>query len=240
MIFELAGSTARYWVFVEWLSSATALRVYALLVGAAALAFSLRQAISANTRLASQFEDTSRLVRLARRGRPTTAEGWARRRERIRALYREGLRNAAGLLVRSFSFGVVAPATALLFATLNYGWFQPAAEHLLSAGEPVRRVPAPDAAMFVLDQTLRGGLFDLLEVFALQTTPIDNNPASWAYSSGLFLYHLYVEAFVFSGALLFVQSAWRLRRTSEAEMDRLQQSRTQEQAQPAAQSSTTL
>lgn len=219
MVVEFAGSPARYaWLF-ELLSTPAAFRGYAVAAGAVALVISLSIAIAANRSLANQFDITSRQLRAARKGKPSTPEGWRRRGDKVRGIIGDGIRASAKSMLSSLMFGVVVPATALLVATLYYGWFDPRADHLLASGAPENQIGMADAAMFVLDQTLRGGLFDLLEVFALQTTHIDNNPAAWPYSTGIFLYHLYVEAFVFSGILLFIRSAWGLRKAAETQME---------------------
>lgn len=213
---------ARAWLdgLGEVLTSAPAWRAYAVVLGALVLLGSLALAIRANGTIAAQFEETARALRQARKGQPKSAEAWERRRQKIRQIARRGVGRAARWSLLSLACGVALPAGALFVATIFYEWFDATGSHLLNAVRtPLTEVDPQTAAIFVLDQTLRGGLFDLLEVFEWRVTPVDNNPTRLPFSVGLFLYHLYVEAFVFSGTALFAQSVWRLHRQAAAEIE---------------------
>jgi hypothetical protein len=100
---------------------------------------------------------------------------------------------------------------------MYFAWFNSAGGHVLdSSGRLVTYPPAAESLIFVIDQTFRGGLFDLLEVFDLEITTYQNNPRNFLFSTGLFAHHLFIEAFIFSGLALFAHNLWTIQRTQRA------------------------
>ncbi len=215
---EFTAEDAKVAIRAAWavLSSPLAQRVYVVGLGGLVLGTSYWRALTANILVAETFDKTMKLVRKARRGRrPTTAKGIENRRKRIQTIKCSGIWSSVSWAGISLFFGVLMPASALFLATLHYPWLDHGARHLVANGmATTAQLNHDQAAMFVADQTLRGGLFDLFEVFAFQMTAIDNNPAVIPFTIGLFLYHLFVESFVFSGLLLCGQVSWRLARTA--------------------------
>lgn len=196
------------------LSSPLAQRIYALAAGSVFLTGCLVWAIQANRHAAANITKAERAFAQEFRGpTPTRETGIAKQQhfisERAPPLYRAASRS----FWVSFLAGVVAPGAMLVTMTFLYGWFDPDHAHLLDMqGRPVSQPSLPQTLMFALDQTFRGGLFDLLEVFSVHVTPLRNNPANIWFSAGVFAHHLFVEAFIFSGILLYGQSRWRIGR----------------------------
>lgn len=213
MVLEFVGLPARVDGLLAILSAPLAWRVYALIAGTVALGCCLAVAIWADRRADARISDAATEYKEIIRGQPAFNDDTvADQVKRIRAKAPELRRAAWGSLGISFFAGVVAPSLALLSVVCGYTWFDSGGGHLVDAmRQPVSQPSVLEAATFVADQTLRGGLFDLLEVFAVQVTHLDNNPANVWFSAGVFAHHLFVEAFIFSGILLFGRSLLRVR-----------------------------
>lgn len=167
-------------------------------------------------------------IRMVRNERQATIKAWNRKRQghppgtipalsrkiaAVISIYLTGLLGSLKGVIVSLACGVMLPAVVLFVMVFAYPWFDSSNAHLVdSMGRPVDSVDPLAALLFVADQTLRGGLFDLIEIFAIDVTQITNNPANYPFSISLFLYHLYVEAFVFTGIVLFGHNAWVLGR----------------------------
>ena len=208
------------WFIAGWavLTSPWSIRIHALGFMAALLGASL---YSARTGI-KLVEDAAKATRRAwgrnRMGSPKTITGWLAKIFTVRVIYVQGvLSSIPGVLV-SLACGVLLPALVLFAMVFAYPWFDASSAHLIDdLRRPSQDVGLVTAALFVADQTLRGGLFDLIEIFAVDVAQITNNPANIPFSMGLFAYHLYVEAFVFSGFVLFGYNAWTLGRQMQVE-----------------------
>lgn len=213
LILDAINASARLSWAWEVLSSPVALRVEVLAVGAGVLAASLWAAIWANRRAETNIQVAEADFSKTFPGpKPKLPAAIANRKAFFTGIANRIHRQALIALVISFVAGVIVPSSMLYAMTLNYSWFDAEGAHLLNAAShPINSLSLAQAGLFVLDQTLRGGVFDLLEVFALDIVVIDNNPANVRFSTGVFAYHLMVEAFVFSGIWLYVKTVRRLR-----------------------------
>lgn len=101
--------------------------------------------------------------------------------------------------------GVILPSVFLLAGTYWYQWFDPYTVTLLSrsASNPIQHPSLWQALEYLTAQLLRGGLFDAIDVFKINITTVTNNPHAYWYSTGLFVYHLYIEAFMLN-ALIYL------------------------------------
>ncbi|MBX3494455.1 MAG: hypothetical protein KF899_15920 [Parvibaculum sp.] len=112
--------------------------------------------------------------------------------KRLRVFYVTSL--VAGILTA----GAVLPGGLLAMIAVWQDWFLPGPAALLIDGMPY--APAQtgfsELGLFVVDQALRGGLADTLEVFQVTFTSIENNPENFAYSGLVVLYRLIVGAAV--------------------------------------------
>lgn len=211
---EFTAEDAKVAIRAVWviLSSPLAQRVYVVLIGAGTLALCLRWAIRADRRainniaLAESEFDKRFLGPI-----PTLLDTFENQQNKIRARAVPLRRDAWAAFGVSFVAGFIVPTLMLLAATWQYHWLDPTATHLLDeAGQPFATPSIQQAAWFTADQTLRGGLFDLLEIFSWQVAALDNNPANHLFSIGVFGQHLFVEAFIFSGLLLLTRSLWQI------------------------------
>ena len=212
---EFTAEDAKTLIRAAWaiLSSPVAQRVYVLVVSAAVLAASLRAAIRADQRATRNIADAERELGTGVPGPPPASLNGFLRQQKCIILPKADklIRGAWIALGVSFLAGVVVPISLLFLATWKCSWLDGAGDHLMDAsGHPLSDPTVLQAALFAVDQTFRGGLFDVLEVFGWQITPLDNNPDNIWFSIGVVLHHLFVEAFIFSGILLFGRSRWQI------------------------------
>lgn len=214
---EFTAEDAKALIRAAWavLSSPLAQRVYVLLIGAGILLVSLLSAKTGIRLVDDQKAKTHKSLRALRMGTPPdTRPKLTVKIGKLVSRYLLGLLAAIPGLLVSLVCGVAIPAIVLFAMLFAYRWFDPLVPHLLDvAGQPVERLDLVSASWLLADQTLRGGLFDLIEIFALEVTPITNNPANIPFSMGLFAYHLYVESFVSAGFAIWGYNAWSLWRT---------------------------
>lgn len=220
---EFTAEDAKSLIHAAWdiLSSMPAQRTYALVLAAWVVRASLRSALRADRearhRIDAGQEDFKGIVSGRPAFRDQTIE---QQREKILAASQESRRKAWSSLRRSVFAGVVVPSSLLMLVVMFYSWLDPTGGQLLDGGGRPLTHPAPlDAALFVLDQTLRGAVSDALEVFDQQITPLQNNPHKLLFSAGIFAHHLFLEAFIFSGLALFAHSLWRIRRFERETLD---------------------
>ena len=211
---EFTAEDAKVAIRAAWaiLSSPLAQRVYVVAIGAAVLLGSFLGAKKGIGLIQAHAAQTPAKFSNLRQGRrPQNAVQLSRKIAKLIAVYLGGLFGASKGSMISVTCGVLIPAATLFAMTFAYPWFDDSTVHLINASH--HPVPPPNlsaAGLFVADQTLRGGLFDLIEIFAVDIAEISNNPANLPFSFGLFAYHLYVEGFVFTGLFLLARNAWIL------------------------------
>lgn len=178
-------------------SSPLALRLYVLVIAAALLALSFRTALRRKQALHGLLE--GKPFQFAWPGPPPTTEaGIAKRLGAIAEKRRELTRKIARTAVEMVALGVALPTILFAAGTFWYQWFDASAPPLVEATTlaPVAAVGWWQLLTYIADHLLRGGLFDLMEVFRLRSTTVTNNVAAYPYSVGVFVYHLYVEVFL--------------------------------------------
>lgn len=182
------------------LSSGPAQRIYVLAIAAGFLILSFRIAYRRRRDLETMLEGKP-FQRTWRGPDPRTPEGIERRLAAMAKLRRDILLKMARTAGVMVCLGVLAPTALFALGTLYYQWFDASAPPLVEATTlvPVATVEWWQLATYIIDHMLRGGLFDLMEVFRLRSTTVTNNIGAYPYSIGVFVYHLYVEVF-----LLFV------------------------------------
>lgn len=182
-------------------SSGPAQRGYVLALGAAILVAALARA----RRRKTELENISvAYFAVSHPGRkPTRIESVLRRMNEDRAIQLGRARSAGFAFAELLFLGVVLPCLFLLLGTVYYQWFDASADPLVDAasGVPVHHPGTVQLAAYVLDHLLRGGLFDLMEVFKIKTTSVSNNANAYPYSIGVFLFRLYIEAFFLFGLI---------------------------------------
>ena len=182
-LFDLARSA---------LWSLPAQRIYVLEIGLTILALSLYAAIGANRWASANILLAQKRFSTGVPGPPPdTRDRFEWQQVCIVLAKARSLRATAGLaLAISVGAGVVVPTALLFLATLRYRWLDVGGGHLLDRARNELSDPGLwQSALFTVDQTLRGGLFDVFEVFAWQVTTLDNNPANFWFSVGVF-FHL--------------------------------------------------
>jgi hypothetical protein len=97
------------------------------------------------------------------------------------------IRTSAMLLL-----GIVVPGLLLGLIVHYQDRLLPGPAILIAGGEPISSsaVSYFETVGFILDQALRGGLSDAMEVFGLRITPITNNPDQGVYTVMVFFYRL--------------------------------------------------
>ncbi|RYY24563.1 MAG: hypothetical protein EOP62_16355 [Sphingomonadales bacterium] len=132
---------------------------------------------------------------------------------------RQALRRILGLAGQILSFGVLLPTIMFGLATLHYQWFHVGMPALVESQTllPVPEVSAWQLLTYVIDNVLRGGLFDLMEVFRLHSTTVTNNIAAYPYSVGVFIYHLYVEGFLIVAVATAAHAIFLVRKALQEE-----------------------
>jgi hypothetical protein len=143
------------------------------------------------------------------RNLPGPKPGSQKARERQRDLKLSRLKSMLLALLNStarmMAFGVLVPVFFLWAGTTYYSWFDPNAVVLVSqlGGTPVANPSSPQLLLYVTDQLLRGGLFDVLEVFKVQVAGLSNNPVVLPYSIGLIAFRAAIDGYMIF-ALYFV------------------------------------
>lgn len=187
-------------------------RLYVLQIGAIVLAMCLFFAIRADRWAVRTIETADEVIFEKFMGRtPTKQDSFEKQQSDIRSRAWPFYGVAATSLGITLLAGVVVPTLLLFATTIRYTWFSPTGSHLLDEHHlPVSDPTAHQAIMFAVDQTLRGGVFDFLEVFSLALSRLHNNPENWPFSIGVFGHHVFVEAFLFSGLILFARSCLKV------------------------------
>lgn len=190
---------------VAWsvLTSDSAVRVYVLVIASILIAVSFWQALQERTVLS---DSTNKALSPNFRG-PKPKSNKAKLKQRDLKLSRLKSMAAALLasLVRMMGFGVLVPVLFLLAGTTYYSWFDPNAVVLISqvGGTQVSNPSSWQLLLYVTDQVLRGGLFDVLEVFKVQVAGLSNNPVVLPYSIGLIAFRAAIDGYMIF-ALYFV------------------------------------
>lgn len=183
---------ARVW---QILSAPLAQRLYVVAIGTAAIVFAL---IRARGQKGFLEEISADYFDVGFPGRqPTLPKSIRKRLERIRQERGKRTRAVWLSIGELVALGVVLPALLLALGTFFYAWFDPSVAALLEdrSGSPIASPTPWQIAVYVSDHLLRGGLFDLMEVFKLHASNVTNNRHAYGYTVGLFLFHLYVEGF---------------------------------------------
>lgn len=143
---------------------------------------------------------------------------------------KNGLATVAWRSSAMLFFGMIVPGLLLALLVHYQHRFIPGPPILLVGEEalPQESISYFDTAVFVLDQALKGGLNDLMEVFGWSITPITNNPEQGVYTTMVFLFRLtcgtiagamvYAAIKVFTGTRALNQAIANLKRQLK-EMD---------------------
>lgn len=151
--------------------------------------------------------------------RPTTESAIDTRVVALEAERRARIIKCWQQLAQLFLLGVILPTSALFFATLHYNWFYAGVPPLvdLATAQPVPRPGLIQLSLFTVDQLLKGGLSDLMEVIRLQVSPVSNNTAAYPFSVLLFGFRSYLDIFVilgFASLADIIVKTHRLRRSA--------------------------
>ena len=200
--------------------SGPAQRMYVAGAAAAILWFAFWAAVARRSTLRGILTDPAYTKVKQRRGRKAfldpTIDGYL---DETRIREKQALRRIIGLAGQMLCFGVLLPTVMFGLATLYYQWFHAGTPPLVESQtlRPVPEVGAWQLLTYVIDNVLRGGLFDLMEVFRLHSTTVTNNVAAYPYSVGVFLYHLYVEGFLIVAVATAVHAIYLVRRALKEE-----------------------
>jgi hypothetical protein len=152
-------------------------------------------------------------------------------KNRLIKLERQAKSGYVTVLTRSSAmmfFGIVVPGLLLGLIVHYQDRLLPGPAILIAGGEvvPSSTVSYFQTIAFILDQALRGGLSDAMEVFDLKITPITNNPDQGIYTIMVFAYRficgtvataiVYVAIRVRSGRRSLIQAQTNLRDQLEA------------------------
>lgn len=177
------------------LSSLPAQRAYVLTAGAAFLGFALWSAWREH-----QFLDrlSATYFNKQYRGRKPIRQKTIRRREREAAEFRRHRwREVWGRVGKLLILGVLTPTLLLAVGAHFYGWFD--ADHVpfvvAETRAPIETLSALQMAMFVVDELLRGGFLDVLEVFDVAPYFVTHNPDNFIFSSAVLVYRTFVAIF---------------------------------------------
>ncbi len=137
-------------------------------------------------------------VEKVRGAKPLNPDKIRKKIDRLRRFQRNKTLYVAGLMTVILVAGAVVPGAMLAMIAVWQDWFLPGPAALLVNGMPFAPAQAGsyELGLFVVDQALRGGLADTLEVFRVAFTPIENNPENFAYSGLVVLYRLIAGAAV--------------------------------------------
>jgi len=178
-----------------WISAPMALRLYVLAAGAAVLAFALFQAYRDHKFLdqlsADDFQKTFRGPR------PIREKTKRKRQREIEAFRRNRWRTVWIRLIKLLILGVVVPSAMLAAAAYWYQWFDPVRAPFLIVGtqQTVTHTDLPKLAFFVLDELMRGGFLDTLEVFRIEPHFLTHNHDNKVFSAGVLAYRTFVAIF---------------------------------------------
>ncbi|MES2988980.1 MAG: hypothetical protein V4808_13840 [Pseudomonadota bacterium] len=199
-------------------SSVPAQRLYVLAIAIALLVLSFRTALRKKRALHELLE--GKPFQFTWPGPPPTKPaGIAKRLEAIAEKRRELTRKIVRTGMAMVGLGVAVPTALFAAGTFWYQWFDASAPPLVEATTlaPVAVVGWWQLLTYIGDHLLRGGLFDLMEVFRLRSTTVTNNVAAYPYSVGVFVYHLYVEVFLIFAFAATSRAAYLLVREHGAE-----------------------
>lgn len=205
---------------VAWsvLTSESAVRVYVLVISGTLLAASLWRAFEQRKVLDTSLE---RKLKLNLPGRkPKSITGKQKQHDIKLSRLERALRALVDSLFQMLIFGVFVPALFLFVGTLYYTWFDPNAVVLISqaGGMPVSHPSSWQLFLYVFDQVVRGGLFDVLEVFKFQIAGLSNNPVVLPYSIGLIAFRAAIDGYMII-ALYFGYRTWKAVREAKREAD---------------------
>jgi hypothetical protein len=150
--------------------------------------------------------------------------------QKLEGKAKNGLATVAWRSSAMLFFGMIVPGLLLALLVHFQHRLIPGPPILLMADQvlPQGSVSYFDTAVFVLDQALKGGLNDLMEVFGLSVSPITNNPEQGVYTTMVYLFRLtcgtigggmvYAAIKVFTGTRALNQAIANLKRQLK-EMD---------------------
>lgn len=195
----------------EALSSPTAQRVYVLGAGLGLLVFALWSAWREHRfldRLSAAYFNKSY------RGRKPVLARTIRRREREAVAFRRHRwREVWARVGKLLALGILTPTVLLAAGAHFYGWFDPDGVPFIVAAtrQPMNSLSPLQMAMFVLDELLRGGFLDVIEVFEVKPFFVTHNPGNIVFSSAVLLYRTFVAVFE-PTVIWFALRAWWIAR----------------------------
>lgn len=199
---------------VVWsvLTSESAVRVYVLVISGTLLAASLWRALKERKVL---NDSTKRALAQNLPGpKPRSNQAKQKQRDlklsRLKSMFLALLTSTA----RMMAFGVLVPVFFLWAGTTYYSWFDPNAVVLVSqaGGTPVSNPSSPQLLLYVTDQLLRGGLFDVLEVFKVQVAGLSNKPVVLPYSIGLIAFRAAIDGYMIFAMYFVVRTLVSMRK----------------------------
>ena len=216
----MTSADAIVWLERLWAvaSSPAALRVYVLLAGAGLLVFALWSAWREH-----RFLDRLSAVYFDKRyrGRPPVLARTRRRREREVAAFRRGRwrdvwRRVGKLLV----LGIVLPTAMLAAGAQWYDWFDAERAPFIVAAtrEPVSSLTPWQMTLFLLDELMRGGFLDVLEVFDVRPYFVTHNPDNYVFSGAVLAYRTFVAIFEPTVIWFWIRALWIAREVNRSPM----------------------
>lgn len=205
----MGADQADYSVFLQqaqdMLTSDSALFSYSWLgVG---LAFVVSVVLALNIRKAiNGFSENYFKAKFAGRN-PHTEHGIAKRIDDINRMTSNRVKTVLLSSVTLLIFGVAVPGGLLIFIATHHEWFMPGSPPLIVDGAPVgtEELNWFQLAIFAVDQGLKGGLSDSLEVFGVHIGDVRHNPRNIVFSSLVIAYRTLASIVVL--AILYV--IWR-------------------------------
>lgn len=183
------------YVAAEVLSSADAIRIYALLATLLVLTFSILIAFHIKNELEEIAGD---VFIVTKRGRPPRKpKSVADAIEKLKHVRKTIWWRYFWNLVVFTICGFLIPTLALYLGAAFYEWFIPDQKPLLlSATKAIIDSPTPEQLWsFALNQLSHGALNDYPEVFGREFGNVTNNPDNIIFSSAVVVYRLIVGAF---------------------------------------------
>jgi hypothetical protein len=197
-------------------SSPPAFWLYVLGAGAGLLIFALWSAWREH-----RFLDRLSAVYFDKRyrGRPPVLARTKRRREREVAAFRRGRwRDVWRRVGKLLLLGIVLPTAMLAAGAHWYSWFD--AEHtpfiVAATHQPISGLSVGQMAMFLLDELMRGGFLDVLEVFDVRPYFVTHNPDNYVFSGAVLAYRTFVAIFEPTVIWFWLRAWWIAREVSRS------------------------
>ncbi|MBX3491336.1 MAG: hypothetical protein KF899_00085 [Parvibaculum sp.] len=209
-------------VVLEWFLTDDAHRVLALSAGFSILSVSLYLALREYLALKEIRRDPSAALDPTRPGRlPSTVKGWSRRAKNDAEIVSTRFRALLQGSVRLTILGIVVPTVLLMMLALGYTWVEPGGVAVINAqtGDPVITPNIFEALSFVAGALLKGLLFDIIEVFAINVSMLTHSPDNLFFSSAVLLYRVLANLFIVF-VPVFLLAVWRATDSARKEIER--------------------